>query len=313
MTQLGELLSKQPLVPYIRAAGFAVRKPWTVERRRLLDYLLVFFQEGHCVVELDGIEHTFGPGEFCLVQPGDVHSLHGITDTITPYAHLDIFYHTRREESFSSPPGLLDLSPHRHLMQPRLNDIRGIHVPLRIEPSNVAWFRETLLRMVGVWQQHDPLSQLEAQNLAADLMLSLLRDYSGETAPTAQAPHSLNWITSYLLLHLGDSISVADMAKRAQLSPSRFAAVFRQTFGCAPHVYLLHLRIGHAQELLSNSDSTIEQVARLTGFVSVHHFARTFKKMTGRTPGQWRKMRTTSNGVSSQRAQGTGSETRIGV
>jgi transcriptional regulator GlxA family with amidase domain len=78
------------------------------------------------------------------------------------------------------------------------------------------------------------------------------------------------------------------MAKRARLSPSRFAATFRQSFGCAPHQYLLHLRISHAQELLKSSVST-EEVARLTGFSDVHHFSKAFKTRTGQTPGQWRK------------------------
>jgi AraC-like DNA-binding protein len=57
----------------------------------------------------------------------------------------------------------------------------------------------------------------------------------------------------------------------------------------------------------------VESVARLTGFVSVHHFARTFKKMTGRTPGQWRKMRTIPTAFRRSALHGTGSETRIGV
>jgi AraC-like DNA-binding protein len=312
MAQLGELLSKQPLVPYIRAAGFAVRKPWTVERRRLLDYLLVFFRKAAALWNWTASSTPLGRA-----------ILSGAAGRCSSSARPDRYHHAvcaprrflpcaaRRE--FFIAAGLARPQPVPAFDAAASQRHQGIQVPLRIKPSNVPRFRETLLRMVGVWQQHDPLSQLEAQNLAADLVLSLLRDYSGESAPTAQAPHSLNWITSYLLLHLGDSISVADMARRAQLSPSRFAAVFRQTFGCAPHAYLLHLRIGHAQELLSNSDSTIEQVARLTGFVSVHHFARTFKKMTGRTPGQWRKMRTTPVVVSLRGTPGTGSETRIGV
>jgi hypothetical protein len=235
MTQLGELLSKQPLVPYIRAAGFAVRKPWTVERRRLLDYLLVFFQEGRCVVELDGIEHAFGPGEFCLVQPGDVHRLHGLTDTITPYAHLDIFYHARREESFSSPPGLLDLSPHQHLMQPRLNDIRAFMC--RCASSRRMWrgFAKRLLRMVGVWQQHDPLSQLEAQNLGRRpgviAAARLQRRKRAHRAGTALAE------LDYILFAAASGrlhFCRGHGQTRAAFSFA-FCRRFRQTFGCAPH------------------------------------------------------------------------------
>jgi hypothetical protein len=56
---LNALLSKQPVVPFIRESDFAVRKPWNVARRRLLDYLLFFVQEGHCAVECNGRPASF--------------------------------------------------------------------------------------------------------------------------------------------------------------------------------------------------------------------------------------------------------------
>ena len=40
-----------PVVPYIREADFAIRKPWYTPPRRLLDYLLLYVQEGECQVD----------------------------------------------------------------------------------------------------------------------------------------------------------------------------------------------------------------------------------------------------------------------
>ena len=75
-----------PVVPYIREADFAVRTPWYTPPRRLLDYLLLYVQEGECQVVVEGEELLLGGGDFCLIQSNTLHSLRGLTETITPYA-----------------------------------------------------------------------------------------------------------------------------------------------------------------------------------------------------------------------------------
>lgn len=292
MISLPTFLQTSPLVPYIRESDFAVRRPWSVAPRRLLDYLLIYVQEGECVVECNQIEYSFGAGEWCLIQPRDVVVLHGLTDTITPFAHFDLFWNARREDSFPAPPGLMDLSQFDALVQPRLNDFDDVDLPVRLKIDNASWFRDTFLRTVGVWQTRDVWSALEAQNSLTRLMLSLLQTSS--TRCDVSVPQNLNWITSYLLLHLSEPLRVEDMARRAGLSPSRFATLFSQTFGCAPHRYLLRLRLAHAQELLARSDETPARIAQLSGFSDVHHFSKTFRKACAQTPGQWRKNQNSS-------------------
>jgi transcriptional regulator GlxA family with amidase domain len=131
--------------------------------------------------------------------------------------------------------------------------------------------------------------QIETQNRLAEIVLSILRDVTQNAPCVPVAPCSLDWLTSYLMLHLGEAISVEDMARRANLSPSRFAAAFRDHFGMAPHRYLTHLRLAHAQELLKNSPATIAEIARLCGFADVHHFSKSFRLHTGLTLGAFRK------------------------
>jgi transcriptional regulator GlxA family with amidase domain len=78
------------------------------------------------------------------------------------------------------------------------------------------------------------------------------------------------------------------MARRANLSPSRFAAVFRQHFGLSPHQYFLRLRIEHAQELLRTTDLPQRDIAAYCGFADVHHFSKAFKRITRLPPGVYR-------------------------
>lgn len=285
----GMMPGSGPIVPYVRDASFPVRSAWYTAPRRLLDYMLMYVQEGEMVVHVEGREVLFRPGEFCLIQPGELHSLEGPSDTITPYVHMDVFYNPGRERSFVVRSGRVDVSGSEGLMQPRLEAVTGVRIPTRFVPSNPAQFRDTMLKTIGIWQRRDFLGQLESHQLASGLVLEMLRSYSRGGADSPDRPEFLNWITSHMSLHLSEPLSVADMADRAGLSPSRFSRVFRDRFGSPPHRFLLHLRVQRAQDLLQHTGLTMRQISGQCGFSDVHHFAKTFKKVSGQTPGSYRR------------------------
>jgi AraC-like DNA-binding protein len=279
----------QPLVPYVRLADVVVRKHWFTPPRRLLDYLFFFAQEGQCLAEVEGVQIPFGDGDVIFIQPNTLHSLRGLTGTITPFAHFDVFFNPRRDESFAAKGGQVNLAPFLHLMQPRLDDVDGIEIPVKLSPPHPAQFQSTLLRLVEVWQQGDPISRLQADHLAMELLLTLLKQH-GRVGPRRPGPQrSLSWVPSYLSFHLGEPLSVADMADRARLSPSRFATVFREHFGVSPHQYFLRLRIQHAQDLLRSTDLPLKEIADYCGFADVHHFSKTFKRRVQLAPGAFRR------------------------
>jgi AraC-like DNA-binding protein len=278
-----------PVVPYIREADFAVREPWYTPPRRLLDYLLLYVQEGECLVEVEGDEMLLRAGDTCLIQSNTLHSLRGCTNTITPYAHLDLFYNPRREEGFPTRGGQVSLTSHAYLIQPRLRDLDWIDVPVQLAPAHPVQFRSTILKMVEAWQAGDAFSRMEANHLAMTLILSLFKQYGRSQATSTRQPHALNWVASFLSFHIGEPLSVAEMARRAGLSPSRFSVVFRERFGLSPHQYFLRLRIEHAQALLTTTDLPLRTIAEYCGFADVHHFAKAFKRIVGVSPGAYRR------------------------
>ena len=241
------------------------------------------------IARVEGRRYRFRAGDFCLIQPGELHTLEGPAHTITPYVHLDVFHNPGRERSFVVRSGRVDVSGLEDLMQPRLDEATGVGVPTRFFPTHPAQFRDTMLRTIGIWQRRDFLGQLESQYLATGLILSMLRGYSRRSPETSEEPEFLNWITSYMSLHLSESLSVSDMAARAGLSSSRFSQVFRDRFGRPPHQFLLHLRIQRAQDLLHHTSLTMREISTQCGFSDVHHFAKTFRRLSGQTPGSYRR------------------------
>ena len=75
------------------------------------------------------------------------------------------------------------------------------------------------------------------------------------------------------------------LARVSGVSAAHFARSFKQAFGVPPHRYLLARRIERAVALLRDTDLPITEVALLAGWGSLGTFGRTFRDITGDTPG----------------------------
>ena len=62
-----------------------------------------------------------------------------------------------------------------------------------------------------------------------------------------------------------ESVTVADMARAAQLSPAHFSREFRRTFGESPHQYLLTRRLERAATLLRTTDWSVARICLAVG------------------------------------------------
>jgi transcriptional regulator GlxA family with amidase domain len=78
---------------------------------------------------------------------------------------------------------------------------------------------------------------------------------------------------------------VSRLARVSGVSEAHFARSFRQAFGVPPHRYLLTRRIERATALLRDTDLAITEIAFQTGWESLGTFGRTFRDVTGASPG----------------------------
>ena len=79
--------------------------------------------------------------------------------------------------------------------------------------------------------------------------------------------------------------SVQRLARLSAVSEAHFARSFKEAFGLPPHRYLLTRRIERAKALLRDTDLEITEIAFRTGWSSLGTFGRTFRDVTGETPG----------------------------
>lgn len=100
----------------------------------------------------------------------------------------------------------------------------------------------------------------------------------------------LKRVLDFVDARLAEDLSLDELAAEACLSPFHFLRLFRDATGLTPHRYVISRRIQAAQKRLADRRSSLMQIAFETGFSSQANFTRAFRKWTGFTPGQYRKL-----------------------
>lgn len=101
----------------------------------------------------------------------------------------------------------------------------------------------------------------------------------------------MDTIVSYIDKNLDKEITRENLAELVYLTPDYISKLFRRKTGMSFGEYIQRRKIQEAQNLLENTDMSIGDVALCVGFSSFSYFSKTFKKITGMTPGDFRKKR----------------------
>jgi len=128
--------------------------------------------------------------------------------------------------------------------------------------------------------------------LAAEKLLVLLARHLREPAGARLTPAVLDHLERLrrVRMEMRENVerewSVAELARRGGLSPSRFSAVYRACFAVSPMEDLIRARLDKAAWLLASTTQPVRAVAAACGFESVHYFSRLFHRRMGHPPSR---------------------------
>ncbi|MBQ5395484.1 MAG: AraC family transcriptional regulator [Alistipes sp.] len=90
--------------------------------------------------------------------------------------------------------------------------------------------------------------------------------------------------------HVLQDIDFEELAAQLNVSYSWFRKIFREYTGYPPAKYFTHVKLRHAQYLLTDTSESIKEIAFMLNFKSAEHFYTTFKRTIGCTPNAYRQM-----------------------
>lgn len=96
-------------------------------------------------------------------------------------------------------------------------------------------------------------------------------------------------IRHYIFEHMNEPLTLAKLARQANLGRSRFAYLYRQLSGVTPMNDVRQIRLEEAKRLLLCTDTPRKIVAERVGFSCPSSFSNAMRKHRGLTPSQLRK------------------------
>jgi len=122
------------------------------------------------------------------------------------------------------------------------------------------------------------------------LSLILAETYDREKKGSAyeQNRHISN-IIRYMYRHLGESLTLEQISREFDLSPSYLNAIFQKHTQHAPMSFFINLKTKQACKLLRTTDLYIYEIAQSLGYTDPYYFSRQFKKTVGVSPKEYQK------------------------
>lgn len=268
---------------------------------------IVFAHEGgqHLPITLDSMGHN--PEQEPISRPDGYDTYHWLqTSQGKGVIHFE-------NKTFSLPVGsgvlLLPYTPHRY--EASTANWRTYY--LTFGGQSTSSILETLGMKVNSfyrWENEAPLSYLLKEMLdrhdasqdmfglgtstdAYHFLLTLskygqLHNNTAITRNVDKLQSLLKWMDS----HYDDpDIGLNDLAEQLGVSGRYLNSLFLQTFGFSPYAYFVRLRIRKSKEMLvSQPELTVKTISQQVGFRDVSHFVATFRKQSGTTPEQFRKL-----------------------
>lgn len=102
----------------------------------------------------------------------------------------------------------------------------------------------------------------------------------------------MDYARRYFNEHYNEEIIIEDFAKSRGMSTTWFLRNFKQVIGHSPMQYILSIRINNAVTLLETTNYNVNEIAAIVGYDNPLYFSRLFKKQTGVSPSDYRKLLT---------------------
>ncbi len=153
--------------------------------------------------------------------------------------------------------------------------------------------RDILQEMTAEYILHAHRTRAAMDSLMLRLLDCLIEHYQlgqGQIeADENDTDARMRQMMQYIINHIHDEISLSDLANEMFVSTSTLSRIFKKNTGMYFADYVMRLRVRTSLGLLRTSEQNLTQIAMNCGFSTSAAFNRSFKKVTGMMPSEYRK------------------------
>ncbi|TXK83689.1 helix-turn-helix transcriptional regulator [Paenibacillus sp. N3.4] len=158
---------------------------------------------------------------------------------------------------------------------------------LHVKDQMAAAYDRIFMEISEGWVPGQAESELLTQSLLYKLLyLTHMQKGAGSTKTTAMDIYMK--VKDELEKNYREEIRLTELARKYQISASYLRHVFQHHLGQSPKSYLQTVRNEHAKKQLLYTELNMKDIAENCGFADEFHFSKSFKKMNGMAPKQFR-------------------------
>ncbi len=251
---------------------------------------IIYILEGSVIVSSKNISHTAETGTLVVFHSQTVHSIYPDNGNYCRYAVLKFDVNRLNISNNYSPKLSYILSAAK--------DDSNADIFFRSKELTDIPVKEFFISCIREIRDKNYGYDLIVQAQLSSLLVELIRIWRQKGFDTNHISvnqvdaESIHTITEYIDSHFADPLKVQTLADKCGMSYSYFARLFRQLYGQSCKEYIEFIRICKAEDMLLFTNSDLNYISQETGFSDCSHLIKTFKKLKGITPKQFRlKMR----------------------
>lgn len=276
----GELLLAGLMVPWLgyfpRAEGHFIRRPnpgSPSQRSVPPDHsILIYVISGHGWVEDGhGTRSSVGPGEFILIPNRLPHSYGA-----NPANPWSIYWLHLTGEQVPTYFSMLD-AEHR---------IAVVRTGLSQQIESL--FQSLLQNRREGYRKMD---MRISSAIAALILVTIAKLRQEPSANHSVHPNAVEEATRFMQANTHRDLSLREIARACSTSVTHLTRLFKPATGFTPMGYFTHLRMMRVCQLLDTTEDKIVIIANTIGFKDPYTLSRTFKRVTGISPSDYRNRR----------------------
>lgn len=157
-----------------------------------------------------------------------------------------------------------------------------------LEKNNIIY---TLLqRLFSTWIEKKPGYLIKCRSIYLNIIYNIL-NISDDSPVNFYEYSKLQSAIRYIQSNYQNDIRLEELSDISNYSQTHIRRLFLKYFGMSPVKYITKFRINRALLLLdNNNDLSVANIAQKVGFNDVCYFSKTFKKITGYTPMEYKNM-----------------------
>lgn len=257
--------------------------PTTLEGHNSLLYC--WCASGSGKIEADGQEFQFTRGNAVFLPWGEKISFK--PDELRPFYIKYLYivpFHDPKVELLSSNVIDYDSSIIKNVDHPMLREVTFYD---DIDDTSLAVLFNYAL---AVFSRETPPLPVARQMARLFLYEFLHLKMSLPTEEEGNVPRKLQELIDYIKENISEDISLKDIASHSELSQATINRFFRDHLGTSTMNFIHKKKIERAKHLLLVTDLAISDIGPHIGINDVYYFSRFFKKMTGYSPTQFRRL-----------------------